>query len=283
MQRGRRLMAWRHAAAVLALLSAGLPAALAAGLPDPNPRAAASYIVVLDGRPLWAHEPAARRQPASLAKLLTALVLLDRDWHPEAPVTVSARAAAIEGSRAGLRAGESLSASDALTALLVRSANDACVALAEHAAGSLEAFAGRMNALGARLGLQDSRFVHPCGLDAPGQHTSARDLLRIASAAYEAETIRRIVAMPAATVRTLGGRTLTLRTGNALIGRLDGAVGMKSGYTSGAGKCIVAVVERRGHRAWLVMLGAPERWWTAAGMLDAAFRELGPEAGEPGG
>lgn len=277
----RRRAAWCRAVALVAMLSAASPATHGAGVPDPYPGAAAAYLLVLDGRPLWAREPAAPRAPASLAKLLTALVLLERDWDPAEQIVVTRRAATVEGSRLGLRAGESLRARDALTALLVRSANDACIALAEARAGSLEAFAARMNSLGARLGLQDSNFVHPCGLDAPGQHSSARDLLRIAAAAHDHGEIRRIVALSTATVRTAGGRTLRMRSGNALLGRLEGTVGMKSGYTSGAGKCVIAVVERDGHRAWLVMLGAPERWWTAAGMLDAAFRQAGPARGSP--
>lgn len=245
---------------------------------DAYPGAAAAYIVVADGRPLWLREPAARRQPASLAKLLTALVLLEDSWHADARIEVSPRAAAIEGSRLGLRAGESLRAEDALVALLVRSANDACVALAEHAAGSLERFAVRMNARAAELEMRDSHFVHPCGLDAPGQRSSARDLLRLAAAAMQMPAIARTVARPAATVVTQGGRRLAMHNGNALLGRVDGVVGIKSGYTRGAGKCVIVLAHRGPHSVWLVMLGAPNRWWVAAGIIDAAFRELDLQA-----
>lgn len=262
--------------ALLALLALAVVASrIAWAAPvDAYPRAAASYIVVTDGRPLWVRQPAAPRQPASLAKLLTALVLLEQGWRPEAQVRISARAAGIEGSRLGLRTGEVLLARDALVALLVRSANDACVALAEHAAGSLPAFAARMNARAAVLGLQDSHFVHPCGLDAPGQRSSARDLLRIAVAAMDEPEIARIVALRGAVVTTGGGRRLAMHNGNALLGRVAGVVGIKSGYTSGAGKCVIALARRGPHSVWLVLLDAPDRWWVAAGIIDAAFREL---------
>ena len=270
----------------LSLLALIIPAAAFAatgvdGVADPYPGAAAAYVVVADGRLLWAHQPTLPRQPASLAKLLTALVLLDEDWRPDAAVRVSARAAAVDGSRLGLRAGEVLSAGDALQALLVRSANDACVALAEHAAGSLAAFAARMNVRARLLDLQESHFVHPCGLDADGQHTSARDLLRIGDAAFEQADIARIVRLQNGAVYTRAGRRLAMHNGNALLGRVDGVIGLKSGYTEGAGKCAIEVVERGGHRVWLVILGAPNRWWVAAGIIDAAFQQA-PASGAGG-
>lgn len=268
-----------RALVTLLALAAGAGSVASAAPIDAYPRAAAAYIVVADGRPLWVRHPAAPQPPASLAKLLTALVLLERGWRPESPITVSTRAAGVEGSRLGLRSGETLLARDALVALLVRSANDACVALAEHAAGSLPAFAARMNARAAVLGLQDSHFVHPCGLDSPGQRSSARDLLRVAIAAMDEPEIARIVALREAVVMTGGGRRLAMHSGNALLGRVAGVVGIKSGYTNGAGKCVIALARRGPHSVWLVMLDAPDRWWVASGIIDAAFAQL--EAGSP--
>jgi serine-type D-Ala-D-Ala carboxypeptidase (penicillin-binding protein 5/6) len=260
------------------LRMAGLAVALlcsatAAAAPvDAYPGAATSYLLVADGVPMWAHDPDLPRPPASLAKLMTALVLLDGDWQPQATITASKRAVEVDGTRLGLRVGESLRAQDALVALLVRSANDACVALAEHDAGSIEAFAVRMNARAAKLGLAGSHFVHPCGLDAPGQHSTANDLLKIAQAALEQPEIAAIVRQKSARVATLGGRTIGMHNGNHLLGSVEGVFGMKSGYTSAAGTCVIAVAERQGHRIWLVMLDAPLRWWNAAGMIDAAYR-----------
>jgi D-alanyl-D-alanine carboxypeptidase (penicillin-binding protein 5/6) len=129
-----------------------------------------------------------------------------------------------------------------------------------------------MNARAAQLGLADSHFVHPCGLDAPGQHTTANDLLKVAQAALERPEIAAIVRQQAARVTTLGGRALGMHNGNHLLGSVAGVIGMKSGYTAGAGTCVIAVAERQGHRVWLVMLDAPLRWWNAAGMIEAAYR-----------
>lgn len=246
---------------------------------DAYPRAAAAYLVVVDGRVTWARNPDEPRPPASLAKLLTALVLLDDPrWDEAARIEFGAAAAAVEGSQLGLRRGEALRAGDALTALLVRSANDACVALTEHFAGSLEAFVARMNARAAALGMAGSRFGHPCGLDAPGQQTTARDLLRVAGTALGRPAIATRVALARAEVTTLEGRRLAFVNGNALVGRVDGVIGMKSGFTRRAGKNVIAVAVRGGHHVWLVMLGAEERWWTAAGMIDAAFEPFRPVA-----
>jgi D-alanyl-D-alanine carboxypeptidase (penicillin-binding protein 5/6) len=278
------------ALATLGVALAGTPATLAAAQPkaarsdpgvvaavDAYPGAAAAYVVAVDGRLHWARNPDLPRPPASLAKLLTAVVLLDdRTWDDAARIEVSAAAAAIEGSQLGLRRGEALRAEDALTALLVRSANDACLALVEHFAGSIGNFVDRMNTRAAALGMSRSRFRHPCGLDAPGQQSTARDLLRVAGVALAQPAIASRVALARAEIATLGGRRLAFVNGNALVGRVDGVIGMKSGFTTRAGKCVIAVAQRGEHRVWLVMLGAEERWWTASGMIESAVAPFRP-------
>jgi len=255
-------------------------AALAVAAPpiDRFPGAAAAYLLEVDGRPLWARQPDRPRPPASLTKLMTALVLLDGPFAPEAPVTVSARAAHETGTRLGLRVGERLKAGDALAATLVASANDACLALVEQAAGTQEAFVARMNAKAAALGLAASRYRNACGHDAPGHAASARDLLTVARAALAHPAFRHLVALEAGTITTLGGRALPLKTTNALLGRLPGARGIKTGFTPGAGRCVVALVERDGREVLLVLLDASDRWWSAAGLVEAAFA-----AARPGG
>jgi serine-type D-Ala-D-Ala carboxypeptidase (penicillin-binding protein 5/6) len=242
---------------------------------DPYPRVATAYVLAVDGDALWAHGADLPLQPASLAKLLAALVLLrDPAWDGEAVVTASQQAAQIEGTQLGLRNGDQLRASDAMTALLLRSANDACIALAEHAGGTVAQFLGKMNKLAQQLGMVRSVFKTPCGLDASGQFSTASDLLILARAAMANAEIARRVAMPQASIKTIAGERYSFTNNNALIGRLDGTIGLKSGYTSKAGKCVIAVAERRGRRVWLVMLNAPNRWWAADGMIQAAFAEL---------
>jgi serine-type D-Ala-D-Ala carboxypeptidase (penicillin-binding protein 5/6) len=238
---------------------------------DPYHRSASAYAAVLDGEMLWASNIDVRRAPASLTKLLTALVVLDSDWQPDAMLSVSHDAAHTKKPRVGLRTGESIRADDALTAMLMHSANDACLVLAEHAAGSIEAFAARMNARAAALGMQDSHFVHPCGFDADGQYSTVTDLLRLARAAHANPRIAQIVAQEQATVSTATGRQLAFKNTNQLLGRLDGVVGLKTGYTQHAGHCLIAVAEQSGHRVWLVLLDSPRRWWTAHRIITDAF------------
>lgn len=247
---------------------------------DPYHRSASAYAAVLDGELLWGSNLDVRRAPASLTKLLTALVVLDAHWQPDALLSVSHDAAHTKHPRAGLRTGESIRADAALTAMLMHSANDACLVLAEHVAGSIEAFAARMNERAAALGMQDSHFAHPCGFDADGQYSTVNDLLRLAKAAHADPRIAQITAQEQATIYTASGRPLAFRNTNQLLGRLGGVVGMKTGYTQHAGHCLIAVAEQSGHRVWLVLLDSPRRWWTAHRIITDAFATA--ERGEPG-
>ncbi len=228
-------------AGLLAILLCGIAggAALASSAPPPVvdrfPGIAPAYALSIDGRLTWGGNLDTPRPPASLVKVLTALTLLADGWQPDAEVPVSRRAADIEGSQVGLRAGERLRAADLLTAMLVRSGNDACVALVEKAAGSLEAFLPRLNARAKELGLTASRFEHPCGLDADGTRTTARDLLRLAEAGMKEPQIALRGHAVEGRIVTLGGREIRFRNSNALIGRDPDAVGLKSGYHAARG------------------------------------------------
>jgi D-alanyl-D-alanine carboxypeptidase (penicillin-binding protein 5/6) len=186
---------------------------------------------------------------------------------------VSAQAAAAQGSRIGLRRGMQLSAGDLLSAMLLRSANDACLALAEHVARSERSFVSRMNVRAAALGLADSHFENACGFDGPRHRMSARDLARLAGVAMANPRFAAIVARERAQVRTRDGRVFAFDNTNALIGRVDGARGVKTGWTQAAGRCLVAFAERRGTAVMLVLLGAPDRWWDAVAMIETAFEE----------
>jgi serine-type D-Ala-D-Ala carboxypeptidase (penicillin-binding protein 5/6) len=266
----------RPAAALAALLCLGPagPRAAEGDPPDAYPRAGRAYVVAIDGVEVWARAPDLPLPPASLTKLMTALLALEAGQRPGAWVEVSPRAARETGSRAGLRAGEALTVEGALTATLVSSSNDACLALAEHLAGSAPAFVARMNARAAALGLGATHFRNPCGHDAPGHVSSARDLLRLTRAALSHPELRRLVALTGATVTTRGGRSIPLRTHNLLLGRLEGARGVKSGYTEGAGRCMVALAERDGVEVLAVLLDSPDRWWTTAALVELAFDEV---------
>lgn len=239
--------------------------------PDPYPQTARSYLLVRDEQVLWQRAPTLRLQPASLTKLLTALVVLDSNWDADRWLTVSPTAASTPPTRLGLRAGEQITAGAAMAAMLIRSANDACRVLVESVSTDSSTFNARMNTRAAKLNMQDSHFIDPCGFDALGQYSTVSDLLKVARAAHAVPLIARLTATPEAQLITKAGRALKFANTNQLLGRLEGATGMKTGYTSQAGQCLIAHVRRSDHEVWLVMLGGTQRWWQAHGMIDDAF------------
>jgi len=263
--------------ACLALVGAAAnPAPAVQRIPDRFPGAATAYVVAIDGEVRWQRAAEQPLPPASLTKILSAIVLLESGWDPRAVITVSPRAAALPGTRLRLQAGEQLYAGDALTAMVVASANDACLALAEHAAGSVEVFVDRINARAAELGLGQTRYRNPCGLPADDHVSSAADLLRMAELAMALPEFARMAGLSAATISTLQGHRLSLRTTNMLLGRVQGVTGVKTGFTQQAGKCLVAMAQRDGTRVVVVLLSAPDRWWTAAALFEEAFHVARP-------
>lgn len=256
----------------LALLVWGCAAAcLAHAAGDPYPWIASAYVVKRDGALLWAGAADARLPFGSLAKMMTALLALEHgDLQREAEVS---RAASREtGTRIGLHAGERLRLGDLLAATVIRSANDACRALADALGPGTAHFVAAMNRRAAALGLANTHFADPCGHDRAGQYSSAADLARLAEEVMRHEDYMRLAASERLEIRTADGRrSYLLRNTNALIGRYRGAIGLKTGNTDGAGHCLVALAERDGVRVLAVLLNAPNRWWNAAGLLDRAF------------
>jgi D-alanyl-D-alanine carboxypeptidase (penicillin-binding protein 5/6) len=252
----------------LVLAVACLAASAVRAADDPYPWIAAAYVVKRDGVLLWAGQPDAKLPPASLAKLMTALIALERGKLDE-PVTVGRGVLHATGTRIGLKPGERLTAGDLLTATVVRSANDACRALADHIGG--KTFVAAMNDRAAALGLANTHFADPCGHDRDGQYTSAADIARLAEQVMRHDEYLRLARLERVTIRTQEGRSIALRNTNALLGRYPGVIGLKTGYTEGAGNCLVALAERDGVRVLAVLLNAPNRWWNAVGLLDRAF------------
>lgn len=243
-------------------------AAAAAAAEDRYPRAAEAYLVKRDGRVLWAGAEDRPMAPASLTKMMTALLVLERNALSEV-VTVSRAAARETGSRIGLSPGDQLLAYDLLAAAVVRSANDACRALADHVGAS---FVARMNERARSLGLVNTHFVDPCGHDRPGQYSTAADLARIAEQVMRHPEYVRLARIPRMRIATLDGqRKFELTTTNALIDRYPGVLGVKTGSTSRAGHCLVVLAEKNGVKVLVVLLNAPNRWWNAVGLLDRAF------------
>lgn len=146
---------------------------------DLYPQAARSYLLVRDGEVVSERASTQRLPPASLTKLLTALVVLDANWDAERWLTVSPSVAGAPPTRVGLRAGEQITAGAALAAMLIRSANDACRVLVESFASNATEFQSLINARAAQLKMLESHFVDPCGFDASGQYSTATDLLNL--------------------------------------------------------------------------------------------------------
>ncbi|HEX6850343.1 MAG TPA: serine hydrolase, partial [Candidatus Polarisedimenticolaceae bacterium] len=169
---------------MLTLAGAALALTLAAPVPDLFPKAETdAYLLVVDGVAVSGRAVDVPHPPASLVKLMTAIVATGEGWDPSQVVTVSKRTASEGGATLPLKAGDRMIAGDLLTAMLIRSANDAAVALAEGRAGSVEKFVEAMNAKAKGMGLTATRFVNPHGRDAEGQTSSAADLAAIAEEA----------------------------------------------------------------------------------------------------
>jgi D-alanyl-D-alanine carboxypeptidase (penicillin-binding protein 5/6) len=231
--------------------------------------------VQVQGKTLWSHRADRALPPASLTKIMTALVFLESGLALDDVISVSANAQRATGSRLRLRAGEQMRAGDVLAATLLQSANDACLALAEHVAGSGPRFAARMNLRARSLGMTRTNFTNPCGHDGAKHVSSARDLAALTAEAMRQPTFAALVGTVNMRVSTLGGRSFDLENKNELVGRYRGAIGVKSGFTPRAGKCVVAVAQRDGVTVMLVLLNGPNRWWDTAAALDRAFAAPG--------
>jgi serine-type D-Ala-D-Ala carboxypeptidase (penicillin-binding protein 5/6) len=245
-------------AAALALV----PPALSAG-----PSVHAPSYLVEDGRTgevLLAHNPGERVPIASLTKMMTVLVTLERSRLSEM-VTISPDAAAVGESSIDLRAGERISVRDLVEAALIQSANDAAWALADHVGhGSETRFVALMNLRARQLGLDDTHFVRPDGLDAPGHVSSARDVTTLARLLMQKPVVRKIVAMRNATIE--GDRRL--HTWNDLLGVYPGVIGVKTGHTAAAGWSEVGAVRGPGVTVYATILGSPSRRVRNDGLAD---------------
>lgn len=256
-------------AAVLFL--SGLTAIPSHAAISPFANSATSYLVQVNGSIFREKNPDLRRPPASLTKIMTALIVMER-CDPHQVVTVSRAASRETGSRIGLKRGQKFRVHDLLAATLMASANDACRALADYVGGDQRAFVTLMNAKARELKLDNTRFTNACGHDHAKLYSSAHDLAILTEEALRHPLFTDIVGRRTARITTLkGNRTFTLKNKNRLIGRYPGARGVKTGTTPGAGQCLVAFAERGDRKVLLVIMHARNRWLSAPAMLDAAF------------
>ena len=250
-------------------------------VPPSVPRTSASSVIVIkasSGQVLYEKNADQIRAPASTTKLLTGLIVAETG-NLERPVVVAQTDTMAEPVKLNIKPGDTYSRNDLLHALLVKSPNDVARCLARDNAGSVEAFAERMNQRALAAGARNSHWVNPNGLPDARQYSTARDLAMIARVAYTNPTIRSIVCLPQLMFRYANGRTRELENTNKLLKRLPYCNGMKTGYTEAAGKCLIASGNASGKDIIVVVLGDSHSGvWRDAGAL-LAWALFNPSAG----
>lgn len=257
------------ACAVSAAVSAAASAA-----PENISAVSAIVIEAETGTSLWEKNADEHRAMASTTKIMTALLTieagdLDREF------TVDPLAILVEGTSMGLREGDRVSRRDLLYGILLPSGNDAANAAAVSVSGSISAFVRLMNSRAKELGLSDTQFVTPSGLDAQGHYTTARDLARLTAFAMKNAVFREVVSCQSAKVE-FGNPPAprTLYNSNKMLRRYDGAIGVKTGFTDNARRCLVSAAQRDGVTLIAVTLNAGDDWNDHTKMLDYGFASV---------
>lgn len=231
--------------------------------------AAAAVLMDADsGRLLYDKNGEKRMLIASTTKLMTALVALEQGGLQQ-EITVTGGHMA-EGSSMYLRPGEKLTLETLLYGLLLCSGNDAALAVTECMGGAVP-FVARMNEKAAELGMENTHFANPNGLDDEAHYSTAEDMAKLAAAAMDDPVLRRVASTKTARI---GGRTLTNH--NKLLSRVEGCVGLKTGYTRAAGRTLVSCAERDGVRLVAVTLQDGDDWNDHASLYEQGFRVLRP-------
>lgn len=260
----------RKIAICLAMLMLWMPYSAGKAMPEVSSHSAC-VIDIDTGRILAAKNENEKSEPASITKIMTALIALE-NADIKKVVTIPGAAAGVEGSSIYIKAGEKYSLEDLLYGLMLRSGNDAATAIAIDVAGSVDAFVGKMNQKAQELGCTGTHFNNPHGLPDEKHYTTAHDMALITAAALRNDTFVKIVSTKNYTAEPDGaGETRSWQNKNKLLWQYEGAIGVKTGYTKSAGKTYVGAAERNGIRIAVVVLGAKDMWGDAATLLDDAF------------
>ena len=211
----------------------------------------------LSGRCIYGKDENKQTAMASTTKIMSIIIVVE-NCNLSDTVTITAKAAGTGGSKLGLHTDDKITVMDLLYGLMLRSGNDAAVALAIHTAGSVEKFADLMNQKAEELGLTNTHFVTPHGLDNPNHYTTAYELAKITDYALKNETIAKIVKTKTATIN-INGSPMQINNTNELLGNVDGVYGVKTGFTNNAGRCLVTSVKRGDMDLIIVVLGADTR------------------------
>jgi len=219
------------------------------------------------GRVLYEYDAGKRMSPASLTKIMSALVILERGQLDDL-VTISPNAARAHKMHLRVKVGQVFRLEDLLKAMLIMSANDACLAAVEHVGGDEAQFVTLMNDKAATLGLADTHFSNGCGFDNPDHYSTAEDLAALSVIALDQPTFRQLVREERAIITPISGnRAYVLHNTNRLLGRIPGVEGIKTGFTSKAGRCLIAKVSQNGSDLLLVILNSKRRWNTATNLI----------------
>lgn len=276
---------WRNRAAALGLslclVGALCPVARAAA---PEVSAQSAVVLTADtGAVLFEKDGHTPRPVASTTKIMTALLALEAAQEQGDPlVDLTQEMVAVEGSSMGLQAGDSISLTGLAAGMLLASGNDAANAAALYLEGSLESFAARMNQRAAALGMEDTHFVTPSGLDGEdaqglGHLSTAYDMALLARAALEDQAFRQLCSSPSLAVAFAEPvKRVTYTNHNKLLTQYPGCVGVKTGFTKEAGRCLVSAAERDGALLIAVTLNAPNDWEDHTALLDYGFSQVEP-------
>jgi len=232
------------------------------------PDVSAKHAILMDGttgRTLWEHRSDKQALIASTTKIMTGLLVTER-CNLQSEVQIPLEAVGVEGSSLYLKEGEVMTVEALLYGMMLHSGNDAAVALAIYCSGSEASFVEQMNLRAAELGLQNTHFANPHGLDSAEHYSSARDLAILTACAMENPVFHQVVSRKQA---VFGNRSFTNH--NKLLWRYPGTVGVKTGYTKSAGRILVSCAEREGRRLIAVTISAPDDWNDHCSMLDFGF------------
>lgn len=225
-------------------------------------------------RKLFALNENKKMPMASTTKIMTAITAIENCKDLDEKFEVSPKAVGVPGTSLYLRKGDVYSTRDLLYGLMLISGNDCSVAIAEHVAGSTSEFVTKMNELAKKIGAQNSHFANTHGLDADGHYTTAYDLAVIASYALENDTFKEIVGTKNIKIVNGNGEYRYLKNKNKLLSTLEGCIGVKTGYTDDAGRCLVSAIEKNGMRLVCVVLNCRPMFEESADLLKTCANEF---------
>lgn len=243
---------------------------------DALPRVTARSAVVMEaktGRVLYERNMGDRRFPASTTKIMTLIIALEKG-NLDDVVKVGPHAAGTEGSTLWLEEGDEITLRELLYGMMLHSGNDATVAVAEHIAGSVDAFARLMTDKAHEIGAKDTNFVNANGLPDDAHYTTAHDLALIASYCYTLPEFEKIVSTKEITFPWVKDDTHRLRNENQMLWLYEGGNGVKTGYTDAAGRCLVSAAKRDGIQLVAVVLDSNWMWNDSILLLDYGFSKI---------